>query len=123
MILTHVCSHCRKENKVTGKFHSRFDVAQIKGEKFEKDCRHCGKKMEVVPDDIFAKENRYSGILFLMILVLGFMMGYVIITNFADKNSEIIIGFVLIIPILVYTTYNKSEMSKIRDFNRIKYDS
>lgn len=122
MILTHVCPHCRKENKVTGKFHSRFEIAQIRGEKFEKDCHHCGKKMEVVPNDIVARENRYSGILFIMILVLGLMMGYFIITNYVDRNSEIIIGLLLIVPILVYTTYSKTEMSKIRDFNRIKYD-
>jgi len=122
MTLTHVCPHCRKENKVNGRFHSRYEIAQIKGEKFEKDCRFCGKKMEVVPNDIVARENRYSGILFIMILVLGLMMGYFIITNYVDRNSEIMIGLLLIIPILVYTTYSRAEMSKIRDFNRIKYD-
>jgi len=122
MILTHMCPHCLKKNKLTGKFHSRIEVAQIKGGKFEKECRHCGKKMEVVPNDIVAEENRYSGILFLMILVLGLMMGYFVVTNYVDRNPKMIIGLLLIIPILVYTTYSKSEVSKIRDFNRIKYD-
>ena len=122
MILTYRCSSCWKENRVKGGFYSRLELAQKKGKKFKVICAHCGSNTELTPNSITARESKTVGFLFLIILIAGLLMSYILFTTFVNKSSTIIIGFILIIPILVYTTYSKSEMKKVKNFNRIKYE-
>jgi uncharacterized protein (DUF983 family) len=112
------CDSCKEDLKVSALMvENRIDLAKRKGKEFELRCKSCGHYNHVHVDDVKAIDGLsvklvglFSIIVAIVLTVFFWQFGYIALASFT-------------IPILITTTVNKNQRTKINQFNLMYYDS
>ena len=118
------CDFCEEDSRVTIKSTDRSTLEREKGEVVKVLCNNCNHSGEYYINQIFAKRD----FLFLIIvLVITFAISGAIfyyMYEYAVESEDIdvftAVAYVSVIPIIVFTLWNKQEKDSINRFNGYK---
>ncbi|MBN2486325.1 MAG: hypothetical protein JXB34_10165 [Bacteroidales bacterium] len=112
------CNYCKGPIKVSAfMIENRIELARKKGKEFELRCEKCGRKNDVHVDDVQAVDG-----LWVKIVGLFSILAAVLLTIFFWGFGFIALAS-FTIPILIVTTVNQNQRTKIKQFNLMYYDS
>lgn len=118
MRLTHSCTQCNHQNKMSALLYSdRIEMAKKKGPQFDLRCKQCGSNNLVHVDDVVA-ENDFT---ILIVALISIAAGVFLTLFFWEKGFIAAISFML--PVIAVGAIAKQERTKIQIFNFGKYDS
>lgn len=117
-----MCKNCRKEITIRTCSNSCDDFSVSARKTLKITCKKCGKVCKYDDRDVYAVPNGLLNLLifFIVLAVIG-TMGYFWCHCYLGKTfyTYIVLPIIVAIPVMIYSTYLKSENTKIRNFNRL----
>ena len=110
------CSSCQNNIIIKSSASDRIALARKNGEEFQVNCE-CGNRYNIHVDDVKAKQDKTTLILFLISLVIG------IIATIMIWNTGWFISLTISFPFLVLASVQKTQSNAINVFNHLNYDS
>ena len=117
-----ICKNCRTEITIRTYSNSCDDFSTSERKTLKITCKKCGKACKYDDRDVYAVQNSLLNLLILLIvLVVIGIMGYFWCHSYLGKTfyTYIVLPIIVAIPVMIYSTYLKSENAKIRNFNRL----
>lgn len=119
MVLYCSCNFCKSEIIIREAFNDRGEIKKLYGDTYSILCPRCEQSNQVAGNRVHAKESKFSGLIFLILLASSFLIGYFLYDYIGTKSIQawLIVPSISSIPVIVYFIYKKIDNNKIRQFN------
>jgi len=124
MKLYATCRKCRERIVFSSRAQDRGELSEKTGKRIELECPRCGHRDLYHVNEIRAVETGRSRIIGLMIFVLATPPAlYWVVKHLYGGGFlqlSLLLGGVVAVPWLIFSTLEKQEKKKVRTFNRYR---
>ena len=110
------CTSCGKDIIIKSSSSDRIALARKNGEEFSVNC-DCGNRYNIHVDDVKAKHDKTTLILFIISLVIS------VIATIIIWDTGWFISLSISFPFLVLAGVQKNQSNAVNLFNQLYYDS
>ena len=116
------CKSCGKEVFINTRARTRVGLAKAKGNEVPIGCGHCNLNNSFAVDELYAKKNKVTLTVSLLILITGTPVIFYLV-NYVMSNPGQAIYFpylLLLTPSIVFGIIQRAEAKRVSSFNNYK---